>query len=180
LSSAFCKTRPTSRGTIKNIIQNRGSDELRIFPFPWDNARMTKARSQGPKPQRGLSIQPGVAQHACGRATLGISRKKVTTPKGLEPSRTCWSLNATPSGLREISQQLPRVDRCAVNRWAERWNAFGVPAQNLKPSTLSNLFQSFPNLSKALGRGEAIYVELLRAETCLATFRFNLGKFSQY
>ena len=28
------------------MIKNRGSDELTRFPFPWDNARMTKARSQ--------------------------------------------------------------------------------------------------------------------------------------
>jgi hypothetical protein len=91
---------------------------------------MTKTISQRPqdgiwieKPQRGLSIQPGVAQHAYVRSTPGIQSARVTTLKGLDPSSICDSTNTTPSGLMGIGQRLPRVDRYAVNRWAERWNA---------------------------------------------------------
>jgi hypothetical protein len=76
---------------------------------------MTKARSLlMENPQRGLSIQPGVARHAGVQATLGIFPGSVTTLKGLDQSHARRSTDASPSGLREIWRRLPGAHACVA------------------------------------------------------------------
>ena len=111
------------------------------------------------KPQRGLSIQPRVAQHVCVQATLGVSPSEMTTLKGLDRSPRMPFNGYNPFRVEEnlatITQGSP-LSR--GNRWAERWNRLRGSHQHTHMAhACSAGIQGFPRPFKAIKRYPSLF-----------------------